>query len=194
MPKIIGLTGGIGSGKTTVAKYFEELGVPIYIADDHARRIMELPATIQKIIHAFGSGITTNEQIDRKKLAALVFADSDKLQQLNHIIHPLVAIDFKEWLSRNSNSPYIIKEAAVLFESGSYKDCDAIISVTAPIQTRIQRVVDRDKTTLEAVQSRIDNQWTDEQRIQKSDYVITNIRLEETRLQVKKIHNALINL
>ena len=191
MAKIIGLTGGIGSGKTTVARYFEQLGVPVYIADDQARKLMELPETIESVSQAFGSAIIANGQIDRKKLAEMVFNNPDKLQQLNKIIHPLVAQHFSQWLSEQSNHPYVIKEAAILFESGSYLDCDAVISVVAPIETRIQRVVARDNTTAEAVSKRIENQWSDEQRIHKSDYIITNTNLEDTRLQVEKIHKAL---
>ena len=191
MAKIIGLTGGIGSGKTTVARYFEQLGVPVYIADDEARKLMELPETIESVSQAFGSAIIANGQIDRKKLADTVFNNPEKLQQLNQIIHPLVAQHFSQWLSEQSDCPYVIKEAAILFESGSYRDCDAVISVTAPLQTRIERVISRDDTTAEAVRKRIENQWSDEQRIRKSDYIITNTNLEDTRLQVEKIHKAL---
>jgi len=191
MTKIIGLTGGIGSGKSTVAKAFENLGVPVYIADDAAKKIMETNAVIQLVQNEFGSAIIRQDKIDRQQLAAVVFENPEKLQLLNSIVHPLVQKDFEEWIEKHQNYSFIIKEAAILFESGSYKDCDKIITVIAPLATRIQRVIDRDASNREAILQRIRNQWTDEMRMAKSDYVIENIDLENTQSQISKIYKLL---
>ncbi len=191
--KIIGLTGGIGSGKTTVANYFKTFGVPVYIADDEAKKIMETPEIIEAIVNEFGTSILTDDVIDRKKLAKLVFEDENKLQKLNQIIHPAVKRHFDFWLKQHSAVQFVIKEAAILFESGSYKDCDQIICVVAPIETRIQRVLARDQTTFVEVQNRINNQWSDEKRISKSDYIIENIDITKTKSQVQKILKKLTN-
>lgn len=191
MAKVIGLTGGIGSGKTTVAKQFEALGVPIYIADVEAKKIMELPETIQFIKSEFGNTIFDGDKLNREKLAKVVFNNPEKLQKLNSIIHPLVNEHFKQWLSKHSKKLFVIKETAILFESGSYKYCDKIISVVAPLTVRIQRVMERDGSGYEAVMERIQNQWTDEMRIEKSDFVIENTNLEATRNQVNMIFKVL---
>lgn len=187
MTKVIGLTGGIGSGKTTIGKYFESLNIPVYISDDEARKITELPEVIEKIKRTFGPEILHNEKIDRTKLAQVVFNDAEKLSQLNQIVHPAVGKHFKDWLIQHSEFPLVMKEAAILFESGSYKDCDFIISVTAPLETRINRVMARDNSTHESVMNRIKNQWTDEQRISKSDFVIENNDLQDAKKQAAKI-------
>lgn len=191
MTKIIGLTGGIGSGKTTVAKQFEVLGVPIYIADTEAKKIMDFTETIQRVKNEFGVSIFDGAVLNREKLAKIVFENPEKLQKLNNIIHPLVKKHFQEWIKNNSNSSFVIKEAAILFESGSYKDCDKIITVTAPLQTRIERVLSRDNSDYESVIKRIQNQWTDEMRIEKSDYIIENINLEDTIDQVNTLYKEL---
>lgn len=194
MTRIIGLTGGIGSGKTTVALEFEKLGVPVYIADEAAKKIMETEEIVQSIQKHFGSEIIRQNKIDRQKLASIVFGNPEKLELLNSIVHPFVQEDFKNWVKNRQNYAFVIKEAAILFESGSYKDCDKIITITAPMETRIQRVITRDKSTSKAVLERINAQWTDEMRIAKSDYVIQNIRIEETRQQINKIFKVLTNL
>ena len=193
MSKIIGLTGGIGSGKSTVAEYFKKVGIPVYIADDQAKKIMDKPEISKLVIETFRNEILTSGIIDRKKLASVVFNDAEKLAQLNAIIHPAVKSDFQNWISNHQEEPFLIKEAAVLFESGSDQDCDVIITVTAPIETRIKRVVDRDKTTRKAVLDRMLNQWTDEQRIAKSDFVISNINFNEILPQINKILKKLKN-
>jgi dephospho-CoA kinase len=174
MTKVIGLTGGIGSGKTTIANHFKSRGVPVYIADDEARKIMETTEVTKAIKEVFGPMPFEGTILNRDKLATIVFNDSKKLQQLNAIVHPVVKQDFKQWLLEHNESPIVIYEAAILFESGNYKDFDFIITVTAPLESRIQRVISRDKTTLEQVLKRINVQWTDEQRILNSDYVIVN--------------------
>ena len=185
--KIIGLTGGIGSGKTTVANHFIAAGIPVYIADDEARKIMQSPEILKKIEKIFGSSIFEKGVLNRQKLAEIVFSNSDKLKQLNAIIHPAVKKHFGNWILNYKNSPFVIYETAILFESGSYKDCDKIITVTAPLETRIERVIQRDKTSRENVLKRIKMQWTDDQRLGKSDFVIENINPEITKSEVGKI-------
>jgi dephospho-CoA kinase len=187
MTKIIGLTGGIGSGKTTVANYFKELGVPVYIADDAAKEVMQSETILSDIRTAFGDTVFEDKTLIRQKLAAIVFADQDKLQQLNAIVHPAVAQHFKSWLSNHKQSPFIIYEAAILFESGGNQKCDKIITVTAPEAIRIERVIGRDTTTREQVLQRMRAQWTDDQRIAKSDFVIENIDFDRIKSQIVKI-------
>lgn len=194
MTKIIGLTGGIGSGKTTIANHFKAAGVPVYIADDEARLLMQSAVIIEEIKKVFGQIVFDNSILNRQKLAEIVFNNPKKLKQLNAIIHPAVKKHFANWVLDFKSSPYIIYEAAILFESGSYKNCDKIITVTAPIELRITRVIKRDKTTAENVLKRIEAQWNDEQRMAKSDFVIQNVGLENTKLEVIKILKILNNL
>lgn len=181
MTKIIGLTGGIGSGKSTLAHYFEEKGIPVYIADTEAKKLLDSNKIISKISEAFGVEIVQNEIIDKAKLAALVFNDPEKLKILNSIIHPEVKIHFENWVKKHNDFPIVMKEAAILFESGSYKDCDKIILVTAPEELRIKRVMDRDGVTRESVMARMTNQWTDDKKIALSDFIIENINAEEAK-------------
>jgi dephospho-CoA kinase len=187
MTKIIGLTGGIGSGKTTIANEFLTLGIPVYIADDEARKLMQSAKVIDSIRSVFGDAIFENDILNREKLAGIVFSDPEKLEKLNAIVHPAVKKHFDEWLLNHKDAPFVIYEAAILFESGGYKKCDLIISVVAPLETRIQRVMDRDKTTREQVLKRINMQWNDEKRISKSDFVIKNTNMEETKAEIVKI-------
>ena len=187
MTKIIGLTGGIGSGKTTIANYFKEMGVPVYIADDEARKLMQSKFIIEEIKKAFGNSLFDDDILNRAKLAEIVFNDSSKLDQLNAIVHPAVKKDFKAWLEINKDYAYVIYEAAILFESGRYKDCDIVITVTAPEETRIERVMKRDKTNREQVLSRMKMQWKDEKRISKSDFIILNDNLKNAKEEVVKI-------
>ncbi|MEN2412513.1 dephospho-CoA kinase [Flavobacterium mesophilum] len=187
MTKVIGLTGGIGSGKTTIANYFNEMGVPVYIADDGARAVMQSEDVIEKVKATFGASLFENNVLNRAKLADVVFNNSEKLAQLNAIVHPAVKKDFEAWLLRYKNEEYVIYEAAILFESGRYKDCDFIITVTAPEEVRIERVLKRDNTTREQVLSRMQMQWKDEDRISKSNFVINNVNLKIAREEVVKI-------
>jgi dephospho-CoA kinase len=194
MTKIIGLTGGIGSGKTMVAKYIESQGIPVYIADEEAKKLMESPAIVQEVTAAFGPEIRTKEnQIDRKLLAQLVFNQPEQLAQLNQIIHPKVRQHFKQWVQSHPEAPFVIKEAAILFETGGELECDKVITVTAPLETRIQRVMERDHTDRESVLQRMKNQWTDEQRLAKSHYVILNNSVKETQTKTNEILNLLKN-
>lgn len=151
MTKIIGLTGGIGSGKTTIANYIKSLGIPVYIADDEAKKLLASDAIQQKIKNAFGETIFVNNILSKEKLSQIVFNDPDKLKKLNSIIHPAVKAHFKELAQDYKKVPMVVKEAAILFESGSDQDCDAVITVVAPITTRIERVENRDKTSKQEV-------------------------------------------
>lgn len=187
MAKIIGLTGGIGSGKTTIANYFAEMGVPLYIADDEAKIVMQSEKIVQQIKLAFGDSLFENDVLNRAKLAEIVFNNADKLAILNSIVHPAVKEDFELWLLKNEKYDYVIYEAAILFESGRYKECDVIVTVTAPEEIRIERVVKRDKTTREQVLSRMKMQWDDEKRISLSNFVINNSNLKIAREEVVKI-------
>lgn len=184
MTKIIGLTGGIGSGKTTVAKLFMESGIPVYIADDEAKKLTDLPEIIEQIENVFGPAVFENGKINRQKLAAIVFNEPELLKKLNAIIHPAVKKHFENWVHQHSNAAFVIKETAILFESGSYIDCDLIITVTAPLEIRLQRVLERDQTTRENILERIQNQWTDEARFSKSDFIIENLDINSTKKQV----------
>ena len=193
MTKIIGLTGGIGSGKTMIANYMKSLGIPVYIADDEAKKIMNTVEVVEAIGSTFGKDIIENKLVNREKLSKLVFNNPEELQKLNAIIHPLVKKHFDIWLKEHSNFPFVVKEAAILFESGSYKYCDSIIVITSPIETRIQRVMERDKSSRESILKRVQNQWTDEQRIANSDFVIDNTSVKETYKQTDEILKLLKN-
>jgi dephospho-CoA kinase len=190
---VVGLTGGIGSGKSTVARMFEAMGVPVYYADDEARNILYTNDVAAELQNTFGEAAFTNNTPDRAKIAAIVFSDKEKLRQLNSIIHPRVAVHFTNWVFNHQNLPFVIKEAAILFESGAYKQCDAIITVTAPLELRISRVMARDGVLREDVEKRMANQWAEEDKIALSDYVIENISLENVQNEVVKIFKFLNN-
>ncbi len=193
MTKIIGLTGGIGSGKTTIAEHIKSLGFPVYIADDEAKKILKLPETLNSLKLVFGNSIFDDGLLNKDKLSNIVFNNPEMLKQLNQIIHPAVKSNFDLWLIANRNYPLVVKEAAILFESGSYKDCDIVITIIAPLVSRIKRVVERDDVNSEAVLSRINNQWTDEMRILKSDYVIENKDIIKACAQTEKILKKILN-
>jgi len=191
MTKIIGLTGGIGSGKTTVARYIASQGIPVYIADEEAKKVMNTPEVLSLVAKTFGDSVLENGVINRQKLAQLVFNAPEKLQQLNNIIHPKVKQDFENWVQKHHNHPFVIKEAAILFESGSYQFCDKIITVTAPENVRLQRVMLRDGVTEDQVLARMQNQWKEEEKIALSDYIIQNINIEDAKSQVDNILKTL---
>ncbi|MBP0905168.1 dephospho-CoA kinase [Mariniflexile gromovii] len=185
---VVGLTGGIGSGKTTVAKQFEALGIPVYIADEEAKKLMNRSKVIKrKLIALFGEEAYLDNRLNKPFIANIIFNDKSYLQQMNAMVHPRVAAHFKKW-SAKQNSPYVIKEVAILFENGGHKLCDYVITVTAPKEVRIQRLLKRDDTTEEKVEAIMKNQWSDDEKVKLSDYVITNTTLEDTINQVKKIH------
>ncbi len=190
--KIIGLTGGIGSGKTTVAKMFAELGIPVYNSDVEAKILTNTSEAIRKeLILLLGDETYKNGKLDRKFLADKIFNDKVLLQKVNAIIHPKVGEHFKNWVA-NQTAPYVIKEAAILFESGSNVQCDLVILVTASKKERIRRVMDRDQVTKTEVEARMNNQWNDSEKIKLSNFVIQNETLPETKIQVETIHSQLI--
>lgn len=187
MSKIIGLTGGIGSGKTTLATYMQSLGIPVFIADEEAKKLMQSAEVLREIQAVFGEVVFKNGQLNRQELASIVFAKPEKLNQLNGIIHPVVKKQFKIWLDQHQSEPFVVYEAAILFESGSYQNCDAIITITAPLEDRIARVMQRDNSSREQVLNRINAQWTDAQRAAKSNFVIENIEPKIAKLQFDEI-------
>lgn len=173
-PLKIGITGGIGSGKTTITELFKHLGIPIYLADERAKWLMHNNFDIiNKVSELFSPMAYINGELNRPHIAAMAFTNKKLIKQLNEIVHPAVANDFKEWVS-NQTTPYIIKEAALLFESGSYLDLDAIVTVAAPLEVRVQRTIKRDNISREAVMNRIKNQLPDEVKSSAADYVINN--------------------
>lgn len=186
MPKIIGLTGGIGSGKTTIANYLASLAVPVYIADDAGKKVMQQQEILEAIQEKFGTNIVEENQLNRAKLAEIVFNNPDQLKALNAIVHPAVKKDFKNWLEQHTDSPFVVYESAILFESGSYIDFDLIVTVTAPVETRISRVLERDGSNREQVMKRINAQWTDEQRIAKSDFVVENVDINLAKIKIEE--------
>lgn len=189
--KIVGLTGGIGSGKTTVANMFAELGAPIYNADIEARTLTASSKTIrEKLIALLGAETFKKGFLDRKYMAKKIFNDKELLQAANAIIHPEVAAHFKMWVS-NQNSAYIIKEAAIIFEIGTQDQFDLVILVTAPKHVRIERVMLRDGVSQKEVEQRMNNQWSDIEKEKLADIVIQNIDLKSTLQQVKTIHSQL---
>lgn len=171
----IGITGGIGSGKSTVCKVFKVMGIPVFEADSIARQLMNNDAVIRELlINLFGTSVYLPDQtIDRKFLSGIVFNNASLLEQLNEIVHPAVHKSFEDWYQKQQ-SPYVIHEAAILFESGFYKMMDKTITVVTDETERIQRVMKRNRTTEEQVRQRIRNQWSDEQRIKLADFVINN--------------------
>lgn len=191
---VIGLTGGIGSGKTTVARMFSELGIPIYIADLEAQVLIKRSKVIRrKLLALFGDKAYINGELNKPYIASQIFGDPELLSQMNAIIHPKVRSHFKRWLKKQS-APYVIYEAAILFEHNGHEHCDYVITVTAPKNERIKRVIKRDNSRREQVEAIMDNQWTDEQKIKLSDFVIKNSTLRKTRELVKDIHLRILNL
>ncbi len=191
---IVGLTGGIGSGKSTVGSMFQKLGVPIYNSDVEAKNLMTRSKKIKKDIEALlGKGSYLNGELNKEYIAKKVFRDKDLLQALNNIVHPAVRRHFKSWCKRQ-NAPYVIQEAAIIFENGTNDFYDKIILVTSPREIRIQRVVDRDGVTAEAVMERIENQWPDRNKEKLSDFIIENTGLEATQRQVSQIHHKLLKI
>ena len=188
----VGLTGGIGSGKTTISKMFKEIGVPVYIADEAGKELMETSLKIRKkIVEFLGEESYKDGKPNRPFIASKVFKDKELLEKLNSIIHPAVADHFKNWLS-NQSSAYIIYEAAILFEKGSHKNFDFSILVTAPKETRIQRVLKRDNTSREQIEARMNNQWSDEKKINLADFIIKNEEIEDSKRQVVHLNEIIL--
>lgn len=192
--KIIGLTGGIGSGKTTVANFFKELEVPVYIADVEAKKIMNTSASIKKaLISLFGKKSYLNDELNRKFIASKVFKDKNLLQKLNNIVHPEVEKHFKVWKA-NQDQPYVIYEAAIIFENNAQSKFDYTILVTAPQDIKVKRVLNRDHATEQEVMSRMENQWDDSKKEKLANFIIENIDLEDTKSQIYQLHTKLLGL
>ncbi|AZJ31209.1 dephospho-CoA kinase [Tenacibaculum mesophilum] len=190
---VIGLTGGIGSGKSTVINIFSEFeNIAIYIADDEAKKLMNTSKRIkEQLITEFGEEVYINHKLNRPYLASIVFNNKKKLAILNAIVHPAVNKHLQQFLKKNSIKDYILYENAILFENGSDSFCDKIITITAPEHIRIERVIKRDRTTIQEVKNRIKNQWSETKKILQSNYLINNISLLKTKDEVLKIHNYL---
>lgn len=189
----IGLTGGIGSGKSVVAMVFSHLGVPVYQADYEAKKLYEDQEILNKVTGLFGNKILNqNGQLDRAKLASVVFSNPVKLEQLNSLIHPLVEEHFIQWLGARASAPYIIHEAAILFESGLYKKFDKIITVTAPQELCIRRVMERDGVSEEQVLQRMRNQWDQDKKAENSNFVLVNDGRRLLLPQILEIHRAML--
>ncbi|MBP6533293.1 MAG: dephospho-CoA kinase [Bacteroidia bacterium] len=191
--KIVGITGGIGSGKSVVCKVFEQLGIPVYEADSAAKLLYdkypELKQSIKELVSE--DAIDKNGNINKKKLAEIVFNNDEKLAVLNKLVHPLVKLDFKNWVESHKGFPYLIKEAAILFESGANKDCDIVITVVSPIELRVERVRQRDKKTKAEIEAIISRQLSEEELIKRSDFVIYNDEKQMVIPQVLKVHEGL---
>lgn len=195
MALIIGVTGGIGSGKTLICQAFKSIGIPVFHADFESKNILENdPITHNEILETFGKEAFSNNKPDKIKIAAIVFNNSSKLAQLNAIMHPKVRTCFAEWAHKKAEQPYIIQEAAILFETGLWQQFDKTILVTAPLEERINRVILRDKTKKEAIVQRINNQWTDEQKAKLASFIIQNSNTDRLLPQVLNIHQQLLAL
>jgi len=188
----VGLTGGIGSGKSTVAKMFMEFGVPVYFADERVKQLQNSEPLRSEIVKHFGNHVYENGLLQRARMADIVFSDPNKLSLLNSLVHPAVGQDYQTWL-KAQDSPYIIKEAAIIFEIGAQNSYDQIILVTAPREERKKRVALRDGTSEAQIEARMNKQWPDEKKIPLSDFVIENNDLESTQRQVSLLHKTLIS-
>jgi len=190
--EVIGLTGGIGSGKTTIAKMFESLNVPVYYADIEAKKLMSTSNIIKiKLIDLFGNEAFIDESLNRSYIANIVFKDEKKLQKLNAIVHPEVERHFDSWV-KSQNSKYVIQENAIIFENDNQSKFDKMITVTAPKEIKISRVMQRDGVSESMVLDRMKNQLKDGFKIKNSDFVIYNTDLKQSKHQVLKIHQELI--
>ncbi len=187
MSLLVGITGGIGSGKSTIAKWLELKGYPVFYADMEAKKILFQAETIQHLVNQFGDGILENGKLDKIKLGNLVFNQPDKLQQLNKIIHPLVAKEFSYWVHQHFGYSILFKEAAILFETDGYKSLDYNILVTAPKQVRIQRVMQRDALSKQEVLKRIKQQFPDSVKRKLADFVIYNVEKERAHKKALSI-------
>jgi dephospho-CoA kinase len=184
---ILGLTGGIGSGKTYVANIFENKGVPVYNSDIRAKILMNTNDIIKKeLVQKFGQDVFIDNVLNRSMISDRIFSDKSLIDWINDLVHPIVKLDFEEWLLQQKAS-IVIKEAAILIESGAYKQCDEIVLVTAPNEVRIERIKRRDNMTLEQIKKRMSNQMTDSERVKYADYIIVNDGIKIVNTQIDKI-------
>lgn len=194
MAKRLGVTGGIGSGKTTVCRIFRVLGIPVFVADNVARDVMENEPDIRAAINLItGKDLYTHGNLDRKELARIIFNRPDLLRKVNAAVHPEVLERFNRWASA-SDSPYVIMEAAILFEAGADSLVDRVVTISAPVEERISRVMGRNELTREEVIRRINNQLGDEEREEQSYYVINNSDNEMIIPEILKIHDDMLRL
>jgi dephospho-CoA kinase len=192
----VGITGGIGSGKSTVCRVFATLGIPVYESDTRAKEIMDTDAAVASHIKVlFGEDIYADGALDRKRVAEAVFQDKTLLEKLNGIVHPAVGRDFERWAESHEQegAPYVVLESAILFESGFDRYCEVVVTVSAPIEERIERTVLRDGMTADRVRERMANQMTDSQREARADYVIYNAERELATEQVLALHKRFIS-
>lgn len=188
----VGITGGIGSGKTIVCQVFHTLGIPVFYADDAARYLMEHDETLINSIKAlFGNNIYLEKRLDRKQVSDIVFKNPQKLQQLNSLVHPATVQYAMDWMEKQQ-SPYVIKEAAIFFESGTYVDMDIMIGVSAPLELRIQRAMARSSVTREEILDRISKQMDQDEKMSRCDYVVINDEVQPIIPQVLNLHQLLL--
>ena len=188
----VGITGGIGSGKSLICKVFLCLGVPVYHADIEAKVLTNTDSGIRnQLTGLLGEDIYANGSLDRQKMAGLIFNNSGLLLNVNKIIHPRVAAHFQNWLEQHTKEPYIIQESAILFESNTYKFFDKIVTVTSPEEIRMKRVISREGMTVETVRSIMQNQMPEEEKISRSHHVIINDENKLVLPQVLKLHALL---
>ena len=192
----VGITGGMGSGKTTACKIFESLGIPVYYADDRAKWLMTNDVTIVNgIKKLFGEeAYLQNGALNRPHIANIAFSDQGKLTELNALVHPAVGQDSRRWRHEQIDFPYTLQEAALMFESGSAKALDRVIMVYAPKKTRIKRILDRDQTTQEAIEARMNKQMPEEEKVKQADYVILNDGEHALIPQIWQLHQQLKSL
>tara|TARA_R110002051_G_scaffold68564_8_gene123683 strand:- start:1931 stop:2515 length:585 start_codon:yes stop_codon:yes gene_type:complete len=189
---VVGLTGGIGSGKSTIAAMFHELGVPVYNSDERAKHLMNTSKKIKKeLVELLGKKAYLDDKINITYIAKKVFNDADMLEKLNKIVHPVVRKDFIKW-TKKQNAPYVIQETALLFENNAQELYDSVILVTAPKKIRIERVLSRDGSTKEQIIARMNNQLDDETNLESTNFVIENIDLKSTALKVQDVHEAIL--
>jgi dephospho-CoA kinase len=188
--RCIGITGGIGSGKTSISRAFQTLGVPVYNSDVRAKLVMvENTALKSAIIDHFGSESYSGKELNRTFLAQQVFKDKSQLEKLNSLVHPAVFKDYDQW-KQEQNFDYHLREAAILFESGSHKNCDEVILIVVPEEERIKRVMKRDGLTTKQVKERISKQWSDEEKMKLADHVWKNDNKEHLLEKVLTFHKA----
>jgi dephospho-CoA kinase len=189
----VGLTGGIGSGKTTVSNFLLEYGIQVYNSDSQGKKLMNTNLElINDIVNIFGESVYNNGVLNTNLLSSIVFSDPEKIKQLNNLVHPKVAEDFNQWVEKNNNQPILIKEAAILIESGAYLNMDKIILVISKKSNRIKRVSKRDNSDFESIEKRINFQLTDDEKIQYADYIIeNNSSLDDLKHEVLRVINKI---